>query len=147
MIKILKFGLLAVAAALVLFGLIQLIPYGHNHTNPPVVKEPSWDSPDTRAIAVRACFDCHSNETTWPWYTSIAPFSWLIQHDVSEGRSRLNFSDWSRYYRAMDELGEVIDRGDMPPQIYLITHPNANLSPDDRRYLIQGLMNSVSAMR
>ena len=57
------------------FLAIQLVPYGRTHTNPPVTAEPAWDSPQTRALAVRACFDCHSNETVWPWYTSIAPIS------------------------------------------------------------------------
>ena len=72
--KVLGFGLLAVVG---LFVLIQLAPFGRNHTNPPVVQEPSWDSAETRALAKRACFDCHSNETVWPWYSNIAPVSWL----------------------------------------------------------------------
>ncbi len=60
------------------FILLQIIPYGHNHTNPPIVEEPAWDSPQTRAVVKKACFDCHSNETVWPWYSNIAPLSWLI---------------------------------------------------------------------
>src|SRR6056297_3230811 len=84
-------GLAAVAAV---FLVIQLIPYGRSHTNPPIVLEPDWDSPRTRELAERACFDCHSNETEWPWYSNIAPVSWLVQHDVDEGRHELNFSDW-----------------------------------------------------
>jgi hypothetical protein len=59
--------------AVALFALIQVVPYGRSHTNPPVQSEPKWDSPQTRALAVRACYDCHSNETTWPWYTNVAP--------------------------------------------------------------------------
>ena len=57
---------------------IQLIPYGRNHTNPPVVTEPQWDSPRTRELFTRACADCHSNETVWPWYSNLAPMSWLV---------------------------------------------------------------------
>lgn len=76
------------------FVLMQLVSYGRNHTNPPVVSEPTWDSPETRALAVRACYDCHSNETVWPWYTNVAPVSWLIQREVAEGREELNFSTW-----------------------------------------------------
>ena len=64
------------------FLVAQLIPFGRSHTNPVVVKEPTWDSPTTRDLAKRACFDCHSNETVWPWYTNIAPVSWLTQRDV-----------------------------------------------------------------
>jgi hypothetical protein len=72
-------GLLAVA---------QAIPYGRGHSNPPVTKEPAWDSSRTRELAKRACFDCHSNETTWPWYSNVAPESWLIQRDVDAGLSK-----------------------------------------------------------
>jgi len=69
----------------VLVGLlvvIQFVPYGRAHTNPPVAQEPIWDSPQTRELARRACFDCHSNETMWPWYSNIAPISW-IAHKMS----------------------------------------------------------------
>lgn len=66
---------------------IQLVPYGRDHSNPPGRTEPSWDSPATRELARRACFDCHSNETEWPAYASIAPASWLAQYDVDEGRA------------------------------------------------------------
>ena len=55
---------------------MQLVPYGRDHSNPPVTAEPNWDSPETRALFKRACFDCHSNETVWPWYAYVAPFSW-----------------------------------------------------------------------
>jgi hypothetical protein len=60
------------AAALAGFALIQLVPFGRNHTNPPTTAEPRWDSPRTRALARRACFDCHSNQTTWRWYSNVA---------------------------------------------------------------------------
>src|SRR5690349_11025724 len=70
-------GLLAITG---LFLLIQAVPYGRAHTNPPVVSEPHWDSPRTRELAKRACFDCHSNETRWPWYSHVAPMSWVLQN-------------------------------------------------------------------
>ena len=57
----------------------SIVPFGHSHTNPPVTKEPAWNSPDTRALVQRACFDCHSNQTTWPWYSHVAPVSWLCK--------------------------------------------------------------------
>src|SRR6478736_5462202 len=75
---------------------IQLVPYGPSRVNPAVAGEPAWDSPATRALAKQACFDCHSNETEWPAYSSVAPVSWLVQHDVDEGRAVLNFSEWTR---------------------------------------------------
>jgi hypothetical protein len=88
--KVLRWGAVGV---LVLAVLIQFVPYGRNHTNPAVIMEPTWDSPQTRQLAVRACYDCHSNETAWPWYTNVAPVSWLTQHDVDDGRHKLNFSE------------------------------------------------------
>ena len=73
-----KIILIIIVVAVGGFLLIQLVPFGRDHTNPPVVQEPNWDSPATRELAQRACFDCHSNETVWPWYSNIAPVSWLV---------------------------------------------------------------------
>jgi mono/diheme cytochrome c family protein len=69
---------------------IQLVPYGRAHTNPPIAGEPAWDAPATRALAKQACFDCHSHETEWPAYASIAPVSWLVQHDARLGAADLD---------------------------------------------------------
>jgi mono/diheme cytochrome c family protein len=77
------------AVVLGTLGAIQLVPYGRDHINPQVTQESRWDSARTRALAARACFDCHSNETVWPWYSNVAPVSWLIQRDVDEGRRAL----------------------------------------------------------
>jgi mono/diheme cytochrome c family protein len=128
-----------VAAALILFGLLQLVPYGRNHTNPPVVAEPTWDSSQTRDLAKRACFDCHSNETTWPWYSNVAPVSWLIQRDVDQGRRRLNFSEWNSLRRERERMGGSVAEGQMPPWYYVILHPTANLSDAETQQLIAGL--------
>ena len=136
------------------FALIQVIPYGRSHANPPVVKEPAWDSPTTRTLAQRACFDCHSNETIWPWYTNVAPVSWLTQRDVDEGRRRLNFSDWNGLRgggegggegegRSGNEMSRVIERGSMPPWYYVLIHPNAALTDPEKQQLITGLQNSL----
>ena len=76
--------------------------------------EPSWDSPETRALATQACFDCHSNETEWPAYSAVAPVSWLIQHDVSEGRAVLNFSEWQRPQEEAKEADEEVLEGEIP---------------------------------
>jgi hypothetical protein len=125
---------LAIIAGVVLFALIQLIPYGRNHVNPAVLQEPNWDA-QTRSIAQKACFDCHSNETVWAWYSNIAPFSWLIQRDVDEGRRVLNFSEWGRW--ETEEIGETVAEGEMPPQQYLLLHPNAKLTDAEKQVLIQ----------
>ena len=87
--KILKYSLLIIFILLIV---IQFIPV--DRTNPPAVREPKWDSPQTRAFAVRACFDCHSNETKWPAYSYVAPISWLVADDVKDGRKHFNMSDW-----------------------------------------------------
>ena len=106
--------------------------------------EPKWDSPQTLELAKRACFDCHSNETVWPWYSNIAPVSWLIQHDVDEGRTRLDFSEWSRPQREARNAARQIQRGAMPLSSYLMMHPSAKLSSDEAQALIRGLNASLT---
>lgn len=125
----------SVVAALLL---IQLVPFGRDHTNPPAVKEPAWDSPQTRALAKRACFNCHSHETTWPWYSSVAPVSWLTQRDVNGGRQHLNFSLWNQPQRHAGHVVEEIQTGDMPPWFYLPMHPEAKLTDAEKAALIAG---------
>ncbi|HNZ13819.1 MAG TPA: heme-binding domain-containing protein [Anaerolineaceae bacterium] len=142
-----KIGLV-ILVLLGLLGIIQLVPYGRQHTNPPVLSEPQWDSSDTRILAQRACFDCHSNEVIWPWYSSIAPGSWLIQHDVEEGRSKLNFSEWQQGGNEnFDEIQEVLMAGEMPPIQYLLLHPVARLTEAEKKQFLQGLQNSIGAGR
>jgi hypothetical protein len=128
-----------VAATAALFLLAQAVPYGRSHTNPTVTAEPKWDSPQTRALAARACFDCHSNLTTWPWYSNVAPVSWLVQRDVDGGRSALNFSEWNKPQDGAGDISEVISGGSMPPWFYPVMHPKANLSHAEQQRLIAGL--------
>lgn len=126
---------------LLLIGfLIQFIPYGRNHTNPPVLAEPVWDSPQTRTFFFQACADCHSNETVWPWYSTIAPISWLIQRDVDEGRRAFNVSEWGRGENSGDDAAETVQKGTMPPFMYLLTHPKAQLTNTEKQAFIKGLM-------
>jgi hypothetical protein len=136
--KIAKILGIIVLIGLVLFALIQLVPYGRSHKNPPVVQEPNWDA-QTRAIAKKACFDCHSNEVVWPWYSNIAPVSWLVQRDVDEGRRHLNFSEWGSNNRSVGEIAEVIQEGEMPPAQYTLIHTAAKLTAAEKQTLIQGL--------
>ena len=128
----------AVAVAL----LIQLVPYGHSHTNPPVTKEAPWNSPDARSLFHRACFDCHSNETTWPWYAHVAPMSWLLQNDVDGGRSHLNFTEWDRPQKHAKDVEAEVKQGDMPPWFYLPMHPAARLTDVEKQALIDGAEKS-----
>jgi cytochrome c551/c552 len=138
-----KIILIVVVAGLVLFGLIQLVPYGRNHTNPPVVQEIQWDSSETRALAERACLDCHSNQTVWPWYSNIAPASWLLAMDTSEARDHMNFSDWGSRPRSAEEIARQLERGSMPPSRYLALHPEARLSDAEIAKLIAGFRASI----
>lgn len=91
---------------------------------------------EVHSILKRACHDCHSNETVWPWYSRVAPVSWLVAQDVEEGRTHLNFSEWGRFgpEMARTRLREVCEQargGQMPPWYYLPAHPAAKLSPTD----------------
>src|SRR5689334_17002284 len=103
-----RLALGAVVALVAALVVIQLFPYGRSHTNPPVRGEPAWNNPDTRTLAVRACYDCHSNETRWPWYTNAAPVSWLAQYDVDKGRRELNFSEFDRPPREPEEAAKEV---------------------------------------
>jgi hypothetical protein len=125
------------------FLLIQLVPYGRDHTNPPVTAEPAWDSARTERLARDACFACHSNETEWPWYTNVAPMSWLVQRDVDEGREVLNFSEWDRPQSELEEIGEVVLEGEMPTLAYRLVHAEARLDDAERRALAEGLVATV----
>lgn len=130
-VKISKWVLIAIV-------LIQFIPFGHDHTNPRPTGEPQWDSPGTKELFRRACFDCHSNETVWLWYSHVAPVSWLVQRDVNGGRRHLNFSEWDRPQRHAKDIAVQVNRGDMPPWFYLPMHPAARLNAAEKAALLDG---------
>ncbi len=139
-----------VITGLVIGGVLlaaQVVPYGRDHSNPPVTAEPQWNAPGTRALALRACFDCHSNQTRWPWYSNVAPVSWLVQADVDEGRRVLNFSEWTRGFEEAQESGETVRNQEMPPRSYLLLHPEAKLSDAERQQLAAGLDATLGAAR
>jgi mono/diheme cytochrome c family protein len=138
--NLLRVALIAVG----LFAAIQLIPYGRAHDNPPTTAAIRWDSPRTEQLFMTACADCHSNLTRWPWYTNVAPVSWLVQHDVDEGRSRMNVSDASRGID-IEEVARVLREGGMPPLQYTLKHRDANLSSADREALIAGMRTTFAA--
>lgn len=105
--------------------------------NPPVENKVSWDSKQTEELFIRACADCHSHETKWPWYSNIAPVSFQVIHHVNEGREHFNISlkDMGEAYEAAEEVEE----GKMPEDSYLIMHPEAELSIEEKKLLIAGL--------
>jgi hypothetical protein len=126
--------------------LIQFIPIDKN--NPPVESEIPATA-EVRSILKRSCYDCHSNETIWPWYSRVAPISWLVIYDVKEGRKELNFSTWNKYTsskqaKKLKEVGEEVEEGEMPLWIYLPTHPNAKLSSEDRKVLQAWSQSTIS---
>lgn len=128
--KILLTGL----GSLVLLAAIQLVPI--DRSNPPVTAD-IQAPPAVESILRRACYDCHSNETVWPWYSRIAPISWLIAFDTREGREHLNFSTWEALpagekSKLIKETRKTIEEGEMPPWTYLLNHAEAKLSGAER---------------
>jgi mono/diheme cytochrome c family protein len=140
--RLLEWGAVIAVVALVA---VQFVPYGRDHTNPPVTAEPAWDSAETRELAGRACLDCHSNETRWPWYSNVAPVSWFVQRDVDEGRAELNWS--TPGFGEGEESEEAVREGWMPPRSYTLLHWDARLSPDEIDALARGLQATFGQAR
>lgn len=142
-----------VVGVIVVLGIIvEIIPWGNiipafAETNPPVQTQIQWNNANTEQLVKMACYDCHSNETVWPWYAHITPVSWLVAHDTNEGRQRLNFSTQSANQINPNELVEQIQRGSMPKGIYTIMHPAANLSAEQKAELIAGIQASLHGTR
>jgi hypothetical protein len=132
MAKRIGIGLLA------LLIILQFVPV--QQTNP--AERGEFHAPgNLEAILRRACYDCHSHETAWPWYSRIAPISFLLANDVEEGRGQLNFSTWETYNdqrraRKLKEIVREVENGDMPPWYYALLHPDAKLSPPARQAII-----------
>lgn len=125
-----KIGIIVFAVLVV----IQFVPVQRGNPPPasPLVLDPSVDE-----IIRRACYDCHSHETQWRWYGRIAPVSWLLAHDVKEGREHLNFSTWGtlppeKQKRRIAEIGEEVREGAMPPSLYAFVHRGAKLTPPEK---------------
>lgn len=129
--------------ALGLLLVIQLVPYGWRHPNPPVVRDAPWPDAESEAIARRACYDCHSNESKWPAYAYVAPASWLVRYDVDEARAALNFSDWGRYADRAADAADAVLAGRMPQSRYTLIHRRAKLS-DDEVSKLSGALGQMS---
>ena len=132
--KYAKGALLAIAAVLIICQFIRIDKH-----NPPVIEDIPAD-PSVKSILKQSCYDCHSNETKWPWYSNVAPVSWLLASDTSEGRSKFNFSTWGRY--SPEERAIILKRvvhevheGDMPPWYYTLKHTGAKLDAGQRALL------------
>jgi len=124
-------------AVVVLLVLIQLVPVSRtNPLSPSTIQAPD----DVLSVLRQSCFNCHSHETQWPWYSHVAPVSWLVAHDVNEARGTMNFSNWAQYdakERAdhFKEIWDEVEDGGMPPWYYLLMHREARLSDRDKQVL------------
>jgi hypothetical protein len=137
----------------ILIGVVLLLViiqfFRIDKTNPEVIQENDFitiSNPpeDIAAIIKTSCYDCHSNETRYPWYTNISPIAWWVKHHINEGREELNFSEWGtfkekRQKHKLEECIELIEENEMPLKSYLITHGDAKLSEDERKLLLEWL--------
>jgi len=115
-------------------------------TNPASIAENDFlkitaADPELTAIIKTSCYDCHSNESTYPWYTNIAPVSWWIKHHINEGREELNFSEWGTYKEKrknhkMEECVELVEAGEMPMSSYTLMHSEAKLTAEQKEKLL-----------
>lgn len=126
------------AGTVLVFIAIQFVPV--DRTNP--TEGSPVDAPDAVIrVLERACYDCHSNRTVWPWYSHVAPISWFVAHHVEDGRADLNFSDWPAFdfegqALAFEDISHQVETGEMPLPSYLWLHGDARLTDDDRRLLL-----------
>jgi mono/diheme cytochrome c family protein len=134
--RVLRIALPILAVAFVAIQFVR-----PERTNPPVDPSLEVRTPvQVQAILERSCYDCHSSETRWPWYSNIAPMSWTLVHDVEEGREEMSFSHWNSYSvrdedHLREEICEQVEDGEMPLKPYTLMHPRARLSDEDRRVL------------
>lgn len=124
----------------------QLVPV--KRTNPPI-RGTLGAPPAIAATLKRACYDCHSNQTRWPWYSRLAPISWWAAHDVALGRKEVNFSEWGSYYpaarrRKLEWMGRALRGAAMPPWTYRLLHPQAQLSGAERAALLRWIGSELS---
>jgi hypothetical protein len=129
-------GMIGIGLAVV-FLAIQFVPVDRSN---PATQTQVPASAEVRAVLERACYDCHSNQTVWPWYSYVAPVSWLAAKDVQDGRAELNYSTWNllsaeEQAEGIRESWEKVQSGEMPLWFYLPMHPEAKLSPADRAIL------------
>lgn len=128
----------ALAAAAAVFVLLQVLPFGPDRDAAPAEVVVTWPDERTHELAARACLDCHGGDTRWPWYASVAPFSWLIAQHVAEGRALFDVSRPDPGEEAY-EAGETLREGEMPPWYYVFLHPEARLTLEEKRALAAGL--------
>ena len=137
----LKIIILPLVVVLLLAQLIRI-----DKSNPPVRSDLASGS--AKPVLQRACYNCHSNETIWPWYSSVAPASWLVGRDVREARSHLNFSEWGTYdsgtrSHKLRGIAEEVQGGDMPPWYYSFVHRDSRLSASERNQILAWVAETI----
>lgn len=148
--KILKWSAAGVAAVFLPLQLAQPA-----RTNPPVKDDflkATGAPPEVAGLFRAACYDCHSDETRWPWYSHVAPVSWLVASDVNRGRRHVNFSEWpvtnaELARKKVEEMGDEIDDGDMPLKKYTLIHKDARLTDEQRDELTSWLDGQAKALK
>ncbi len=127
------------------FVVLQIIPSGMPD-NEPVEGEDLFElvnvPVETEGLLRAACYDCHSQEAKFPWYSKVAPVSWLVARDINFGRENLDFSHWGKLNKrerigALGEISDEVENGDMPMPIYITLHPEADLTEEQRDAIIQ----------
>jgi hypothetical protein len=137
--RLVRYGRRIGIGMLGLLVLLQLVPYGWSHPNPPVTQDAPWPDAESARIARDSCYACHSNETDWPAYSYVAPLSWLVRMDVEAGRDELNFSTWDRDGGEADDAAETVGEGSMPLDRYTMIHRGARLSDAEADHLVAAL--------
>jgi len=128
-------------ALLVLFVLLVLIQFYPVDRENPAASAPIEAPPAVMEILRTSCFDCHSNETIWPWYAYVSPASILVSHDVEEGREHINFSEWGTYdaerkEHTLEEIAEEVEEGEMPLWFYTPLHSGSDLTDEELKTLL-----------
>lgn len=145
-----KWGPRIALGGLVAFAAIQLVRPAR--TNPPEDAAEALHPPEpVREIFERSCNDCHSNHTRWPWYSNLAPVSWMVIHDVNDARGDLNFSEWAGYasddrQRLLETICDEVKKGEMPLRRYLLIHRDARLNAEAVRTVCDWTKQSGSVL-
>jgi hypothetical protein len=137
------FACLAVTGLTLL--LLQLWPTNTN--NPPIVSTPEWSDEQSQQLVERACYDCHSHETDWPWYTNVVPAYFLLTNDVTRGREVLNFSRWEETCcteAQIEKMAITVTKNHMPLPYYVVLHPESRLTDLERGQIVYGLMETMA---
>jgi hypothetical protein len=138
----------AIAVAMILIA-AQMLPV--DRSAPPADGD-LVAPPDVKRIIRAACYDCHSSRTRWPWYSRVAPLSWIVAHHVESARLRLNFSDWSDYAsdpgtkaHKLEQIRSALADGTMAPWYYRTLHPEARLSERERGAITAWIIREAAA--